>query len=190
MDISIPSSEHELRSRLCRPAWQALGLTNDLYSFDKEQRAAQATGESHISNAIWVLMQQYCIAEEEAKRLCEQKICEKVTEFKLNVMATTARADVSQGLRVFVEAVQYIISGNVVWTLDAPRYNPEATFNSQQLDWMTHGIPTLLNREFGPSSDRNALETGRSCGQDSGSYLMVGNMTQHVVNVSVSEVTH
>ncbi|GAB1310754.1 hypothetical protein MFIFM68171_00964 [Madurella fahalii] len=149
MGLNILDEEQELLSQLCRPAWVALGLTNDLYSLWKERKAAAEMGEAHVSNAVWVMMREHSISEDAANELCRQKIRENVAVFAANVRQTLAQTDeLSRDVRIFVEGVQYIISGNLVWTLGAPRYNPGATYNARQLDWMANGTPkTVGNRE-------------------------------------------
>ncbi|KAF4978237.1 hypothetical protein FZEAL_5342 [Fusarium zealandicum] len=147
MGLRIPEEEHELRSQLCRPAWVALGLTNDLYSFDKELEAANQIGEAHVCNALWVMMREQSVGRHQAKQLCRQMIQDNVAQYVETVRVTKARTDVSRDLKIFAEAVQYILSGNAVWTLGAPRYNPGTTFNAKQLEWMTHGTPPRLRAE-------------------------------------------
>lgn len=147
MGLTIPDHEHELRSQLCRPAWVALGLTNDLYSLEKERKAAKEMGEAHVSNALWVMMRQHSISEDEAVKLCRQKIRDSVAEYVKIVRETKNRTDISRDLRIFVEAIQYILSGNLVWTRGAPRYNPGATYNARQLYWMANGTPKAHGEE-------------------------------------------
>ncbi|KAH8896132.1 terpenoid synthase [Thozetella sp. PMI_491] len=141
LSLSIPEAEVELRSQLCRPAWIALGLTNDLYSLWKERDAAEEMGEASVCNALWVMMREHSISEKEAERLCRQKIAQHVAEYAQVVQDTSKRQDISRDLRVFVEAIQYVLSGNLQWTRGAPRYHPELTYNARQLDWMANGVP-------------------------------------------------
>ncbi|KAM5349173.1 hypothetical protein ACJ41O_008996 [Fusarium nematophilum] len=157
MGLSIPSHEHPLRSDLCRPAWVALGLTNDLYSFDKELEAANRAGESHVCNALWVMMREQSIDKDEAKALCRHMIRDSVAQYVETVRSASARDDLSLDLRIFLEAVQYILSGNVVWTLGAPRYNPGTTYNARQLDWMANGTP---REEDDESEEKPVAATG------------------------------
>ncbi|KAK0639803.1 isoprenoid synthase domain-containing protein [Cercophora newfieldiana] len=147
MGLRIPPHEHELRSQLCRPAWVALGLTNDLYSIDKEREAAKTMGEDHVCNAVWVAQQEYGLGEDEAKELCREKTKDCVVQYLQTVEEVSRRTDVSRDLKIFVEAVQYILSGNVVWTLGAPRYHPEKTHNPRQLERMANGVPEATGVE-------------------------------------------
>lgn len=125
MGLTIPEDEMSLCKTLDRPAWEALALTNDLYSWEKERDDAAKAGESLVVNAIWVLMQEYSISETEAKDLCRQKIKEAVSK-AVNIAETTKqRTDISLDLRQYTEAIMYSVSGNLVWSIYCPRYNPE-----------------------------------------------------------------
>ena|SRR6266480_4605007 len=147
MGLTIPDHETELQSQLCRPAWVALGLTNDLWSLEKERKSAKDIGEAHVCNALWVVMHENSISEEEAEQLCRQKIRECVAEYDEIVWETMNRTDISRDLHIFVEAIQYILSGNLQWTRGAPRYHPNATYNARQLDWIANGTPKILERQ-------------------------------------------
>jgi hypothetical protein len=162
MGLNLSDHEQELRSQLCRPAWVALGLTNDLYSLDKERKAAKEMGEGHVCNALWVIMREHNVDEEAAARLCRQKISESVAEYAETVRRTRERADVSRDLRIFVEAIQYILSGNLAWTRGAPRYNPGATYNARQLDWMANGTPGSPGSQDTKRPKRRASSTERA----------------------------
>ena len=56
MAITIPDHEYELCMELARPLYIALGLVNDLYSWEKERDAAAEEGQDSVFNAIWVIM--------------------------------------------------------------------------------------------------------------------------------------
>lgn len=141
MGLTITDAEHELLGQLCRPAWIALGLTNDLWSIDKESKAAKESGETHVCNALWVMMCEQKIDETEAKVRCRQLIKDNVAQYVQTVKEATTRTDPSRDVRIFLEGVQYIISGNLAWTKGAPRYHPTAVYNARQLDWMMNGTP-------------------------------------------------
>lgn len=114
-----------LCKELDRPAWEALALTNDLYSWEKERDDAAKAGESLVVNAIWVLMQEYSISESEAKDLCREKIKESVFRAVKIAEETKKRTDLSLDLRQYTDAITYSVSGNLVWSIYCPRYHPE-----------------------------------------------------------------
>jgi len=125
MGLTIPHDELELSKQLARPGFAALSLTNDLYSWDKERDAAKRDGLEHVVNAIWVIMRERSMTEEEAKKLCRVRIREYVAEFVRVVDDTKKNSHISLDTRKYVEAIQYSLSGNLVWSLYCPRYSPQ-----------------------------------------------------------------
>lgn len=79
MALTIPDCEYDLCMELARPGYIALGLVNDLYSWEKEREAAQRAGQDYVFNAIWVAMRERSAGEAEAWDIC----CKEV----LNVIA-------------------------------------------------------------------------------------------------------
>lgn len=125
MGLTIPEHEMSLCKELDRPAWEALALTNDLYSWEKERDDAAKAGEPLVVNAIWVLMQEYSISEPQAKDLCRQRIKESVSRAVKIAEDTKKRTDLSLDLRQYTDAITYSVSGNLVWSIYCPRYHPE-----------------------------------------------------------------
>ena len=142
MAITIPEEEVDLCRRLMRPAWIVAGLTNDLFSWQKEYEASRKNGHPHVVNAIWVLMQEHAITVEEAKAICKAKIKEHVAEYIQVVKDAQRNENLSVDLRRYLEATQYSLSGNVVWSLLCPRYHPEISNNNQSL-WMKNDFSQM-----------------------------------------------
>lgn len=124
MNLAIPEQEIDLCKQLGKPAWAAVVLTNDIYSWEKERKAAARAGDSHVINAIWVLMKEHSISEPQAFELCRQKNKELVAEAKRVVDKTKKNLDLSRDLRAYTEAMLYTVSGNLVWSIYCPRYHP------------------------------------------------------------------
>lgn len=141
MGISIPEDELDLAHELADVAYLNLGLTNDLYSYQKEYETAMAMGEDHVVNVIWVLREEHNITEDAAKELCKQKIKQTIVDFRKTVRETNARTDVSTDTKRYLEGLLYSLSGNLVWSIECPRYHRHCSFNDRQLDWMKNGIP-------------------------------------------------
>lgn len=140
MGISIPEKEMDLCKRLMRPAWIVAGLTNDLFSWEKEYQASLEHGQTHVVNAIWVLMREHSFTVDQAKDFCKQIIKENVAEYLKTVEETRNDESLSLDLRRYVECMQYSLSGNVVWSLLCPRYHPAASYNESQLLRMKYGL--------------------------------------------------
>ena len=136
MALTIPEEEMDLCKQLVRPAFAALSLTNDLFSWDKEREAAQKNKQPHVVNAIWVLMGELSISESEAKVVCRERIKESVTDCLVKVEEAKNNPSLSPDLRTYVEAIQYSVSGNLVWSLGCPRYHPKASYDSMTLSMM------------------------------------------------------
>ncbi|KAK8059989.1 hypothetical protein PG996_009919 [Apiospora saccharicola] len=153
MGLRIPDHELERCQALVAPAWIAVGLQNDLWSWPKEVVAAKAQGQDHIINSIWVLMQEHGISVSEAMQICRQLIKDYVATYIHTVDAHQDDASLSEDLRKYLLAIKYSISGHLVWSLHCPRYNPAVTFNKRQRAWMCGGVPSL--------GDRTELDTKR-----------------------------
>lgn len=124
-------------------AWIAVGLQNDIWSWPKERDAATLHGKDHVVNAIWVLMQEHQTDVDGAMQICRKLIVEYVAKYLEVIEATKNDESISLDLRKYLDAMLYSISGNVVWSLECPRYNPDVSFNKTQLEWMRQGLPSL-----------------------------------------------
>ena len=141
MGISIPKDELDLAHELAEVAYLNLGLTNDLYSYQKEYDTAMAMGQDHVTNVIWVLMEERSISEDAAKEVCREKIKKTIVDFRQIVRETNARTDVSVDTKRYMEGLLYSLSGNLVWSIECPRYHLHLRYNERQLDYMKNGIP-------------------------------------------------
>lgn len=141
MAITIPDNEVDLAHELANVAYLNLGLTNDLYSYQKEYETAMAMGQDHVVNVIWVLMEEHGVSEEVAKAMCREKIKQTIVDFRGIVSHTNARTDVSNETKRYIEGLLYSLSGNLVWSIDCPRYHSWSSYNDRQLSWMKNGIP-------------------------------------------------
>ncbi|KAL9603170.1 MAG: hypothetical protein Q9219_001373 [cf. Caloplaca sp. 3 TL-2023] len=141
MGISVPEEELDLCHRLANTAYLNLGLTNDLFSWQKECESAKALGQDHVVNVISVLMEEHNISEGQAKALCKEKIKITILDFRKTVKDTNERTDVSVDLKRYLEGLLYSLSGNLVWSFDCPRYHSWSSFNERQLNLMKNGVP-------------------------------------------------
>ena len=122
MALTIPESEIDMMKKLTRPAFAAIALTNDLYSWKKELADSRRDAMPHVVNAIWVLMRELSISEAEAMDICRQKIKEYIHKFQGILESIENNDEVSQDLKKYMEALQYSHSGNLVWSVYCPRY--------------------------------------------------------------------
>ncbi|KAK0614967.1 isoprenoid synthase domain-containing protein [Bombardia bombarda] len=123
MGLTIPDKDYGLCMELARPGYVVLALTNDLYSWEKERRAAELQGQDYVFNAIWVIMKERGVGEEEAKATCSEVIREYTDEFCGIVERTKNNPAICQDVRAYVEAVLLSVAGNLVWSIYCPRYH-------------------------------------------------------------------
>jgi hypothetical protein len=113
-----------------RPCFAALALANDYFSFDKEWKEAEEPGASKPLNAVWFNMQWHGVDIAEAKRLVrdaanryERRFLELCDSFR------SAHAPISEKLDRYLKGMAYQVSGNVIWSLNCPRYHPEFRYD-------------------------------------------------------------
>ena len=136
------------------PTWIAASLTNDLFSFQKEYNDAKKVGQPYVVNAVWVLMQEKGVPEEEAKLECRKRIKEEIKKAIKNA-ELVKEMEVSEDLKKYLELLLYSLSGNVVWSLQCPRYHKNIPYNELQLQRAKHGIAKFPARW--PPMDQNGL---------------------------------
>lgn len=122
MALTIPDCEYDRCIELARPGYIALGLVNDLYSWEKEREAARRIDQDYVFNAIWVIMRESSVGEAEAWEICCKKILTVIAEFSRNVEKARANTSLSRDLRTYLEAVLMSYIGNLVWSIYCPRY--------------------------------------------------------------------
>lgn len=171
MGLSIPTEEQDECMRLTRCVWLAAFLTNDVQSWEKEcgeykkQVAISDAAEApHMVNGVWVVMQQEHVDVQEAIRRVLQKVKGFVAEVVDIVEHVRCREDLSEDSRCFVEAAQYMVSGNLVWGIGSPRYHPDRTLNALQVARMTSSWPHHVPRVKGTNPPHTPPEEGTSVG--------------------------
>ena len=137
--LTIPDEEEELCKEYMIPTWVAASLTNDLFSFQKEYEDAKKAGQPYVVNAVWVLMHEKNISEEEAKLECRKRIKIEIKKAIKNV-ESVKEMEVSEDLKRYFELLKYSLSGNVVWSLQCPRYHKNIPYNELQLQRAKYGI--------------------------------------------------
>ncbi|KAJ6114890.1 fusicoccadiene synthase [Penicillium sp. IBT 16267x] len=121
MGLTIPPHELDICMELARPGYAALGVTNDLFSWEKERRDAERAKVDYVFNAVWVIMQEQGVSETTAIHICGEEIRRYVSEF--DEIVETQISGLSKDTRAYLEAVRHSIVGNLVWSIYCPRYN-------------------------------------------------------------------
>lgn len=99
-------------------------LSNDVYSFEVEAVLERQTSES-MNNGIWRLMKQRDITVSEAKYVL---VSEKLLPLEKHFMDQRAiflenNRETSPILCRFLDLVEYLVSGNIYWGSQSPRYH-------------------------------------------------------------------
>lgn len=160
------------------PAYAALGLANDYFSFDREyaereESSADAKKEPLV-NAVWLCMEWSNMDVAQAKELVRTKILFCETEYLSRKSAFLSKNPGSEKFRLCFDGISYIVSGNIIWSLTCPRYNPERRYDANA------GVETqFLGLEM-PSVEQvraACLETKRR--KDSGTHFDELEPTKH-----------
>jgi hypothetical protein len=145
----IPLTDHEQQIcfELGKPAWTALALSNDLFSWEKEHRSATLSRKSYISNALFIIMQEHAMGLDKAKEMCRRLIRENIDKYLQDLQHVKESNKYADNIVRLLDALLYVVSGNIVWSASCPRYHQDVQFSEQQIEWMKHGIPKYLLRE-------------------------------------------
>lgn len=122
MGLTIREEELDRCMKLARPGYAAISLTNDLYSWKKEQQAAERARIKYVFNAIWVIMKERCVCEEDAMAICAAEIRRYCAEYNQIVEEAKLDLALSSDAKAYLEAVRHSHVGNVVWSIYCPRY--------------------------------------------------------------------
>ncbi len=122
MALTIPDEEYDLCMKLARPAYIALALANDLYSWEKERKEAADAGLDYVFNAVWVIMKERSASEGDAKAICQEEAMSQISRYHRTVEESRSNHSLSRDLRTYLEALLLSYSGNLVWSIYCPRY--------------------------------------------------------------------
>ena len=131
MGVTLSKEEDIKLEQIRKPCYAALGLANDFFSFDREYADFEKSGKSQtLTNAVWLHMQWYNMDVNAAKSMTleatkrhEEKFLGSCAEFRQN------NAPIPEKLDRYLDALAYQISGNVVWSLNCPRYHREYRYD-------------------------------------------------------------
>lgn len=126
MGLTISPDEAERANNITDPAYATLALANDYFSWEKEYiEFKQNSSSDDMANAIWIIMKEHSVDLEEAKKICQDKIRESCENYQRRKREFELQAvgKVSKDLLRYLSALEFSISGNVVWSQYTHRYN-------------------------------------------------------------------
>jgi ophiobolin F synthase len=131
MGITLTYEEDIQLESLRKPCYAALALTNDYFSFDLEYDEFQASGESQtLTNSVWLHMKWHNIDIVAAKKMVKQAIwCYERRFLDLCDDFGGENSSLPSHIDRYLRALSYLVSGNVVWSLNCPRYHPDRRYD-------------------------------------------------------------
>jgi hypothetical protein len=131
MGMTLNKEEDAVLVDVVRPCYASLALANDYFSFDREWAEAQSKpGASKPINAVWLYMQWRGVNAAVAKQLVVEAANRYETRFlELCEQFRKDHAPLDPKLDRYLRGLSYQVSGNVVWSLNCPRYHPEHRYD-------------------------------------------------------------
>ena len=120
LGICLSTEEQDLCHDFCLSAGRAMGLTNDLYSWNVERNDPA----DRQWNAVPVIMKQYDLLEEDAIVYLKGMIVQHEQRTRQLGAELVARCGSTKMAR-YVDATGLMLGGNCFWSASCPRYNED-----------------------------------------------------------------
>jgi hypothetical protein len=152
MGMTLTKEEDEQLKDVVHSCYAALGLANDYFSFDREYREMQKSRGQSIANAVWLCIGWHDVDIPTAKSMVRDAATKHEKQFQeLSEDFRLKHAPISDNLDTYLRGLAYQISGNVVWSLNCPRYHPEHRYDPNA------GVEDTMTAEALARSDQPAL---------------------------------
>jgi hypothetical protein len=158
MGMVLSNEEREELKDVVQPCFAALGLANDYFSFDREYDEFKSSNAPLMINSVWLHMQWHGVDVNRAKDMVreatvkyEEKFLRSCEEYR------HAHQPISGKLDQYLTGLTCQISGNVVWSLNCPRYHPSFHYdpNFGIEDEITERSPPGIHERFLPKRLRS-----------------------------------
>lgn len=147
MGVRMTKEEDAQLAEVIRPCYASLALANDYFSFEREWKEAQEPGAAKPLNAVWLFIKWQGVDVATAKQLVRRAANYYENQFfVLGDKFKSSEAPISAKLDDYLRALSFQISGNVVWSLNCPRYHPQYRYDPNEglEDQLTAEIRNLL----------------------------------------------
>ncbi|KAF2688339.1 terpenoid synthase [Lentithecium fluviatile CBS 122367] len=121
LDICLTPAEQEVCHKFCLSAGRAMGLTNDLYSWNVERNDPA----NRQWNAVPVIKKQYDLTEEDAVVYLKGLIVQHEQKTRQLGLEVRRQCAGSRKMAKYVDAMGMMLGGNCFWSSNCPRYNNE-----------------------------------------------------------------
>lgn len=135
---TLTKEEDSLLAPIIRPCYASLALANDYFSFHREWAEYQSAQSSSSSspdapsaapaapiNLVYLYTQWQSVDIPTAKRLVREAANRFEADFLRKCEDFKKSGQSNDKLDRYLRGLQYQVSGNVVWSLNCPRYHPE-----------------------------------------------------------------
>ncbi|CAI6072571.1 unnamed protein product [Clonostachys chloroleuca] len=128
MGITLDKAEQEMCHEFALSAGRAMGLTNDLYSWNVERHDR---GERQW-NAVPVIMESCRLCENDAIVFVKGLVIHHEQETRRLGLELQKRSGNSHKIQKYIKATGFMLGGNCFWSSSCPRYNPAV--NEKDID--------------------------------------------------------
>ena len=133
MGMQLTQEEDRQLAPIIQPCFAALGLANDYFSFDREYDEFKQSGRAatNLTNAVWLHMKWHNVDISTAKEMVRQATSKYEQQYLKNCADfRSKRSPISEKLDRYLRTLSYQITGNVVWSLNCPRYHPQFRYDA------------------------------------------------------------
>ena len=158
--LGMTLSQDELTqvAPIARPCYAALGLANDYFSFDVEYEVFKNSSAKAMTNAVWLFMCWDGASVADAKDLV--RVTTRKYERQFERLRKENEGALSPKLQRYLLGLAYQVSGNVIWSLDNPRYHPDKNdYEQDMIDWDCSLVCSQKRPRVSSSPPHGALET-------------------------------
>lgn len=188
--MGIVLDEEELKEvrEIARAAYAALGLCNDIFSFDIEFEDFQRTKKEAMTNIVWLFMRWHNLGVEEARKLATVEA--RMHELKFLRLWKEVEDTLSPKLERYVQGLAYQIAGNAAWSTDNPRYHPEKNVYKDSMIDFDRTLAYYSNANVVSPSEGRASADGETSSIYTKSSQNSPRMTSSRSSVSEDSVTN
>jgi hypothetical protein len=119
LGMCLTSEEQEICHEFCLSGGRAMGLTNDLYSWNVERNDPA----DRQWNAVPVIIKQYDLNEEDAVVYLKGLIVQHEQKTRELGVEVLRQCGGSNKMAKYVDAMGLMLGGNGFWSSNCPRYN-------------------------------------------------------------------
>ncbi|KAJ4398409.1 geranylgeranyl pyrophosphate synthetase [Neurospora sp. IMI 360204] len=154
---TLTNEEDSLLAPIIHPCYACLCLANDYLSFDHEWAESLSSPDAPKPiNAVWLYMQWQNVDTATAKRLVREATNRLEAEFLERWRKFRESGKSNDKLERYLRGLSYLVSGNVVWSLNCPRYHEEWRYEPNE--GLEDGLTAEWRRGLALAADQAEVE--------------------------------